>query len=89
MVKELCGKTVCKANEECSSCGQNSCNTYTCANPTPKCVANCKRPDLKCVCKPNYHRQTPNGPCVPLQCLEPPPRKNFFYKITKKTVESE
>lgn len=63
-----CGKAICKANEECSSCGQNECNTYTCANPTPKCVLNCLVADLKCVCKPNYARKTPNGPCEPLEC---------------------
>lgn len=66
---ERCGRgLVCKANEECSSCGQNDCNTYTCAYPTPTCVVNCIREDLKCVCKPRHHRRIKNGPCVRLSC---------------------
>lgn len=73
---KLCGKTpatsvLCKWNEECSHCGQNNCNTYTCKKPKPTCQVNCLIFAPKCVCQPYYRRSTPNGPCVriPLVCI--------------------
>lgn len=63
-----CGGEICGAYQECSSCNQNHCNTYTCDNPTPPCNLSCFVPDPKCVCKPHYYRPTPNGPCKQLKC---------------------
>lgn len=65
----------CKVNEECSGCGQNGCNTYTCDKPTPSCAFNCYVPDFKCVCKP-YYTEGPDGLCKPLQC---PRKSNLKY----------
>lgn len=66
----MCGEEICKANEECSGCNQNICNTYTCAKPKrdPTCTFNCFRYDPKCVCLPGLARKTENGPCEPLDC---------------------
>lgn len=64
-----CGeKAVCKWDEECSMCGQNKCNTYTCDYQTPTCVEDCAVPEPKCVCRAKFHRKSPTGKCVPLQC---------------------
>lgn len=70
---EQCGKAICKKYEECSNCGKNGCNTYTCDKPTKSCVVNCLVAEFKCVCIEKYHRETPNGPCVALRCPPKPP----------------
>lgn len=76
----------CGINEDYSGCAPNACNTYSCDNPNGAailCTDECRNPGDYCLCKPNYHRETPNGPCVPLECglagtWKNIPSSNFF-----------
>lgn len=66
-----CFNLICNENEECSPCGQNSCNTWSCFNPYPgarfQCKFICRNTNPRCICKPRHIRDE-SGACVPLKC---------------------
>lgn len=86
LARPTCDNMKCGLNEVCAGCGQTPCNTYDCDNPDGKgkaCPAICfDKP--ACVCLPNFARETPNGPCKPLNCpctTPIPPSKWKFHRF--------
>lgn len=66
-----CDQLKCGKNEECSPCGKNACNTYSCSNPDGTkiaCSAVCQENNASCICKPKHYRPNQSGPCIPLSC---------------------
>lgn len=71
MSEETCETKLCGPNELRAPC-RNACNTYSCSNKDGStCKMSREEESPTCVRKSNYHRASPNGPCIRLYCPEP------------------
>lgn len=69
-VQGSCETVDCGPNATCATC-QPCVSEYSCDNKDGSgimCTMQCKMIKPTCFCTAGHHRETPNGPCVPLKC---------------------